>query len=102
MWPEFGERHGSPVFVNSLLVVELPVVINVCLHVCCRELPSIYHGKSGLFKGVEEMWEKWSIRSSNASLQVWMGSSEELGIMVAGLRIGQHSKENSRASRRVT
>ena len=48
------------------------------------------------------MWEKWSIRSSNASLQVWMGSSEELGIMVAGLRIGQHSKENSRDSRRVT
>ena len=38
-----------------------------------EELPSIYHVKSGLFKGVEEMLEKWGIRSSNASLQVWMG-----------------------------
>ena len=37
------------------------------------ELPSIYQVKSGLFKGVEEMWEKWGIRSSHASLQVWMG-----------------------------
>ena len=37
------------------------------------ELPSIYQVKSGLFKGVEEMWEKWGIRSSNASLQVWVG-----------------------------
>ena len=48
------------------------------------------------------MWEKWSIRSSNASLQVWMGSSEELGITVAGLKIGQHSKENLGDLRRVT
>ena len=36
-----------------------------------EELPSINQVKSGLFKGVEEMWEKWGIRSSNASLQVW-------------------------------
>ena len=35
-----------------------------------EELPSIYQVKSGLFKGVEEMWGKWGIRSSNASLQV--------------------------------
>ena len=48
------------------------------------------------------MWEKWSIRSSNASLQVWTGSSEKSGRRVAGLRTGQHSKENSRDSRRVT
>ena len=46
-----------------------------------EELPSIYQVKSGLFKGVEEMWEKWGIGSSNASLQIWMGGgSEELGI----------------------
>ena len=57
-----------------------------------EELPSIYQVKSGSFKGVEEVWEKWGIRSSNASLQVWMGGSEELGIRVAGLRVGQHSK----------
>ena len=61
-----------------------------------EELPSIYQVKSGLFKGVEEMWEKWGIRSSNASLQVWMGGSEELGIRVAGLRVGHSSKENWR------
>ena len=58
-----------------------------------EELPSIYQVKSGLFKGVEEMWEKWGIRSSKASLQVWMGGTEELGIRVAGLRVGQRSKE---------
>ena len=65
-------------------------------------LPSIYQIKSGLFKGVEEMWEKWGIRSSNASLHVWMWGSEERGIRVAGLRVGQRSKENSGDSRRVT
>ena len=41
-----------------------------------EELPSINQVKSGLFKGVEEMWEKWGIRSSNASLQVWMGAQK--------------------------
>ena len=61
-----------------------------------EKLPSIYQGKSGLFKGVEEMWEKWDIRSSKASLQVWMGDTEELGIRVAGLRVGQRSKELGR------
>ena len=40
------------------------------------------------------MWETWGIRSSNASLQVWMGGSEELGIRVVGLRVGQCSKGN--------
>ena len=48
------------------------------------------------------MWEKWGIRSSNACLQVWIGVSEELGIRVVGLRVGQHSKENSGDLRRVT
>ena len=48
------------------------------------------------------MWEKWGIRSSNASLQVWMGDSEKLGISVAELRVGQHSKKNSGDSRRMT
>ena len=48
------------------------------------------------------MWEKWGIRSPNASLQVWIGGSEELRIRVAGLRVGQHSKENSGDLRRVT
>ena len=33
-----------------------------------EELPSIYQVKSGLFKGVEEMWEKWDVRSSNECL----------------------------------
>ena len=61
-----------------------------------EELPSICQVKSGLFKGVEEMWEKWDIRSSKASLQVWMGGTEELGIRVAGLRVGQRSKELGR------
>ena len=42
------------------------------------------------------MWEKWDIRSSKASLQVWMGDTEELGIRVAGLRVRQHSKELGR------
>ena len=32
------------------------------------------------------MLEKWGIRSSNASLQVWMGGSEKLGVRVVGLR----------------
>ena len=31
-----------------------------------EELPSIYQVKPGLFKGVDEMWEKQGIRSSNA------------------------------------
>ena len=53
-------------------------------------------------QGVEEMWEKWGIRYSNAALQVWMEGSEELGIRVAGLRVGQCSKENSGDLRRVT
>ena len=53
-------------------------------------------------KVVQEMWEKWGIRSPNASLQVWIGGSEELRIRVAGLRVGQHSKENSGDLRRVT
>ena len=25
------------------------------------KLPSVYQVKSGLFKGIEEMWEKWGI-----------------------------------------
>lgn len=41
-----------------------------------EELPSIFQVKSGLFKGVEEMWERWGIRSSNASLQVWTGAQK--------------------------
>ena len=48
------------------------------------------------------MWEKWGIRSSNASLKVWIGGSEKLGIRVVGLRAGQRSKQNSGDSRRVT
>ena len=42
------------------------------------------------------------MRSPNASLQVWIEDSEELGIRVVGLRVGQHSKENSGDLRRVT
>ena len=67
-----------------------------------KELPSIYRVKSGFNKGVEEMWEKWGTRSSNASLKVWIGGSEKLGIKVVGLRVGQYSKENSGDLRRVT
>ena len=33
-----------------------------------EKLPSIYQGKSGLFKGVEETWEKWDVKSSNECL----------------------------------
>ena len=68
-----------------------------------EELRSIYQGKSGLFKGAEEMWGKWSVSVlMNASLQVWVGGSKELGIRVAGLRVGQRSKENLGDLRRVT
>ena len=42
------------------------------------------------------------VGSSNASLQVWMGDSEKLGISVAELRVGQHSKKNIGDSGRAT
>ena len=42
------------------------------------------------------------VRSSNTSLQVWMGDSEKLGISVAELRVGQHSKKNMGDSGRAT
>ena len=42
------------------------------------------------------------MRSPNASLQVWIEDSEELGIRVVGLRVGQHSKKNMGDSERVT
>ena len=42
------------------------------------------------------------VRSSNTSLQVWTGDSEKLGISVAELRVGQHSKKNMGDSERVT
>ena len=58
--------------------------------------------RSGLFKGAEEIWENWGIKSSNISLQVWIGGSEKLGMRVAELRVGQSSKENSGDSWRVT
>ena len=41
-----------------------------------EELPLIYQVKSGLFKGVEEMWEKWGIRSSNASANMYGGAQK--------------------------
>ena len=41
-----------------------------------EQLQSINQVKSGLLKGVEEMWEKWGIRSSNATLQVWRGAQK--------------------------
>ena len=37
-----------------------------------------------------------------ASLQVWMGGTEKLGIRVARLRVGQCPKEKWGDSRRVT
>ena len=33
-----------------------------------EKLPSIYQGKSGLFKGVEETWENWDVKSSHECL----------------------------------
>ena len=39
------------------------------------------------------------MRSSNVSLQVWMGDSEELGISVAEMSVGQHSNKKSGDSR---
>ena len=41
-----------------------------------EELPLIYQVKSGLFKGVEEMWEKWGIRSSNTSANMDGGAQK--------------------------
>ena len=43
-----------------------------------EELPSIYQVKSALFKGVEEMWEKQGIRSSNACKYCW-GTQKNYG-----------------------
>ena len=99
-WEEVPEGRGWDSIILVLETIAYPATFFPSDVI--EELPSIYQVKSGLFKGVEEMWEKWGIRSSKASLQVWMGGSEELGIRVAGLRIGQRSKENSRDSRGMT
>ena len=99
-WEEFPEGRRWDSIILVLETIAYPATFFPSDVI--EELPSIYQVKSGLFKGVEEMWEKWGIRSSNASLQVWMGSSEELGISMARLRVGQCSKENSGDLRRVT
>ena len=41
-----------------------------------EELPSIYQVKSGLFKGVEEIWEKWGIRSSKPLCKYGWGAQK--------------------------
>ena len=95
-WEEVPEGRGWDSIISVSGTIVYPATFFPSDVV--EQLPSIYQVKSGLFKGVEEMWEKWGIRSFNASLQ---GGSEELGISVAGLRVGQRSKENSGDSRRV-
>ena len=99
-WEEFPKGRGWDSIISVSETIAYPATFFPSEVI--EELPSIYQVKSGLFKGVEEMWEKWGIRSSNASLQVWMGGSEELGIKVVGLKVGHCSKENSGDSRRVT
>ena len=99
-WEEFPKGTGWDSIISVSETIAYPATFFPSEVI--EELPSIYQVKSGLFKGVEEMWEKWGIRSSNASLQVWMGGSEELGISVARLRVGQRSNENSGDLRRVT
>ena len=99
-WEEVPEGRGWDSIISVSETIAYPATFFPSEVI--EELPSIYQVKSGLFKGVEEMWEKWGIRSSNASLQVWMGGSEELGISVARLRVGQRSNENSGDLRRVT
>ena len=41
-----------------------------------EELPSIYQVKSGLFKGVEEIWEKRGIRSSQPLCKYGWGAQK--------------------------
>ena len=99
-WEEFPEGRRWDSIILVLETIAYPATFFPSDVI--EELPSIYQVKSGLFKGVEEMWEKWGIRSSNALCKYGWEHSEELGIRVAGLRIGQRSKENSRDSRGMT
>ena len=73
-WEEVPERPswGSIISVSETITLS-SYVFSYDVE---EELPSIYQVKSGSFKGVEEVWEKWGIRSSNASLQVWMGAQK--------------------------
>lgn len=70
-WEEFPEGRGW----DSIILVSETITYPTTSFPSdvVEELPSIYQVKSGLIKGVEEMWEKWGIRSSNASLQIRTG-----------------------------
>ena len=70
-WEEVPEGKGWDSIISVSEITAYPATFSPSD--VTEELPSIYHVKSGLFKGVEGMLEKWGIRSSNASLQVWMG-----------------------------
>ena len=74
-WEEFPKGTGWDSIISVSETIAYPATFFPSEVI--EELPSIYQVKSGLFKGVEEMWEKWGIRSSNASLQIWMGEAQK-------------------------
>ena len=65
-WEEVPEGRGWDSIISVSETIAYPATF--FLSDVIEELPPIYPVKSGLFKGVEEMWEKWDIRSSSASL----------------------------------
>ena len=67
-WEEVPEGRGWDSIISLSETIAYPATFFPFDVI--EELPSIYQLKSGLFKEVEEMWGKWVIRSSNASLQV--------------------------------
>ena len=69
-WEEVPEGEGWDSIISVSEITAYPATFPPSD--VTEELPPTDHAKSGLLKGVEEMLEKWGIRSSNASLQVWM------------------------------
>ena len=98
-WEEFPKGTGWDSIISVSETIAYPATFFPSEVI--EELPSIYQVKSGLFKGAEEMCKKWSGLLMPLCKYGW-GRSEELGIRVAGLRIGQRSKENSGDSRGMT
>ena len=98
-WEEFPKGTGWDSIISVSETIAYPATFFPSEVI--EELPSIYQVKSGLFKAAEEMCKKWSGLLMPLCKYGW-GRSEELGIRVAGLRIGQRSKENSGDSRGMT
>ena len=67
-WEGVPQGRGWDSIISASETIAYPA--SFFSFIVIEELPSIYQVKSGLFKGVEEMWGKWGIRSSNAALQV--------------------------------